>query len=458
MSDLARRRSCCDDSTAENKHSNGHLLSNLQSPLQEEMKKYQLENNRIVGRVPFIPFLDEGDATFTVINNLIEVSPTHAACKLKYRDYMRPFNRISFKKRPDLFMIEQQEVGDIPISQSLEFKQAMFDMLGAKGVNDLSLAIDREIENYLVYGNNICELILTEKGAARMAKIVSYDFGMFRYENTSNPEDLGKYGYLCEDFANVNFNTDVKFQRYAMFPMMQEWPDGTLRCLIHSYDPVAGRDWYGIPFSFASIYSQFLEFQAGKYTSVATDHKFLASMIIESEGAAQDIKTTNEQKAEAAERVRKFNEIYTMKGAGNALQSPVISLTRPPGSTPSTFKDIVSNFDAESHKLMYEVSEKQIIRSWGMHAALLEQGGSSLSGGNFFYEIALNFYYTSIQPAVDKCLRSIQLALETAQKWVGYDNPNDLAVTLPMPEFIQKIKREEAAQTAQRAQENQPTI
>ena len=439
MSNPSRERKCCDDILHEH-NSSGHLLSNMQSPLQVEMKKYQLEASRMVGRVPFIPFLDDGDATFTVLNNLLEVSPTHGACKDKFKKYMRPFDNIAFKRSMGLFLNEQQAETPITLSEFQEFQTALIDIFGEKGLMDLSDAINREIENYLAYGNNIIELILTENGQARMAKLFAYDFGMFRYENSNNPEDLGKYGYLCEDFKNVNYNMDVKYQRYSMYPLFEEWPDGTLRCLIHTKDLTAGRHWYGIPFTFPSIYPQFMEFQAGKYTSVAMDNKFLASMIIETESPQQDIKTPAEEEAAARRKKEQFKQIYTNKGADNADQFPVVSMTRPFGAGPTVFKDIVSNFDADSHKLMYEVSEKQIMLSWGIHEAIFNQGGSSLSGGNFFYEIALNFYYTSIQPAVDKCLSAIQIAIKEAQKWVGYDNPNNLAITLPMPEFINKLK------------------
>lgn len=455
MSNTSRERNCCNDKV-EHHDNKGHLLSNMQSPLQQEMKKYELEKNHMIGRVPFIPFLDNGDATNRVITNLVEVSPTHAACKDKFKKYMRPFNTITFKRKADLFVNEQEENTPVNDSEFLEFRIALLEIFGKAGLLDLSKTIDREIENYLVYGNNIAELILMQNGTAKMAKIVSYDFGMFRLENPPDPNDIGKYGYICEDFARVNLDLDVEYQRYSMYPNFEEWPDGTLRCLIHTFDPEANRIFYGLPFTFASINAQFTEFQAGKYLATSIDNKFLASMIVESEAPAQDMSSPEQKEKEQEKKIKKFNALYTMQGVDNSVKSPIIPLMRPHGAAASTFKDILSNFDADSHKLMYEISESQIMRAWGMHAGLLEQGGSSLSGGNYFYEIALNFYYTSIQPAIDKCLRSIQIAIEEAQNWVGYQNPNNLAITLPMPEFIKKVKREEAAAENNNTTSNNP--
>lgn len=417
------------------------LLSETTSPLQREYKKHELKSYLSLGRISFIPFMDNGDATNRVMIELSEVSPTQAACKNLYQSYMQADETITLEKNTGFLGVKDVEVSD---ADKLEYSNEMLNAFGEQGIERLKNSIKREIENYLVYGNNICEIILIGSGTEKMGQTISYDFNYFRYElPQNNSADWGKYGYLCEDFANVNYNSEVTYKRYSMYPNFTEHEDGTLRCLLHTFKPTAGREWYGIPFHFASIYAQFLEFQMGKYTSLALENKFLSPIIGEREEREQDIKSDEELEKTLSEENQKIRGLYAMGGDTTDLskKAPIIMLTRPHGATATTFKDIPNNLDADFYGLVFNQTTEQIMLSWRVHSGLFQQSGNALSGGGLFSEVANEFYWTQIKSAQEKSMQGINKAIKEVFKWVGYANNSQLSIALPMPYFIDKLSQ-----------------
>lgn len=422
-------------------HSQVGLLSETNSPLQREFKKHEVKNSiQQLGRISFIPFMDGGDATNRVIIEMLELSTIQSACKNLYRSYMQANDKIELEKRTGFLGSKEIEISD---SEKEEYSSQLFEAFGEQGLDDLQKAIDREIENYLVYGNNITEIILFQQGSEKMGRIISYDFNYFRYEMPrDNTDDWGKYGFLCEDFKNVNLKSNVAYQKYSMYPNFTEHEDGTLRCLLHTFKKEAGREWYGLPMHFSSIYSQYIQFQKAKYTSVALENKCLSPLIIEKEERQQDIKTDDESSLQLAQENRRFRDMYALGGSISNIsnKAPLLIMERPYGASPSTFKDIPSNVDTDFYDLVHNQTSEQIMMSWGVHSGLFQRSNSALSGGDLFTQIADTFYWTQVKSAQDKCMRGINTALKKVFEFVGYPNPNNLIMALPKPYFIEKLK------------------
>lgn len=412
------------------------LMSEATTPIITEIKRYELEfghhfNN--LGRVKFIPFLDGGDATVQFLGNMAATTPTLGSCN---NLYMRYLGRVlTVKKKSGHFDLEE-EAQVISLQDKKDYTNFLSEFLGGeKGMVELKKAIQKAASNILVYGNACIEIIRRSKGKAKAARIKPLNFTNFRYENTVKDEDLGNWAIKCEDFMRVNYDYNIPYQRYAVFPNFSTFDDGTERSILHIKNEVGDGEWYGLPYSTPALYSQFLEYQVLKFNSLAFNKKLLPEVVL-----FRPVTTyaMDENTEDIKEKIQRFNRKYTANASQDAREVlGMLDIEYPEKGTPPTIEQLKPTADTKYFEFVSSDSSSKIRSACGVNEILLEKGGNNLSGGNALYQAALAFYSVQVTDFKEQVLPLFNDAIKDLLDWFGYDNKNDLVLDLKKPEFLE---------------------
>jgi hypothetical protein len=401
---------------------NKGIMQGLQSPLQEEFKDGDFHLVR--GLVDYVPFMDCGDATLRVVRDLSQLSPTQAACVNSKIEYCTAGGLGLIKKIDSVFKRQNGKEGaitDMEHDGYVAFLGSVID------IDTLLAKLQKTAKNQIVYGNSVIEVVLTKTLGYRGAAINVYDAAMFRYKREIN-KVITTVGYISArwDYAYVSRNQN-EIVEYAMYPAFKEHEDGTLRSLIHVKDEALYRQWYGLPTSFSSIYSQFLEYQLGKYSTRGYENFWLPAAFIETYDMPYETDTEEAAKA-ARELVRQMGNIYTNSGDGKKL--PIVFRSVPEGTTPSTITQFSPQTHENFHVAMKEIAQSQILKSHGWHSSLLEKTVGSIGNSSENADLALITDKTIIKPLQSKILYAYQTAIKEVEKWVGFNNAAGLTIDL----------------------------
>ena len=424
------------------------LLSATTTPIANEINKRELKRLKesYLGRVKFIPFLEFGDAKLQVLNDLATTTPSISSCNRLYFNYLG-LNKMTVVVKSSDFDLDEDEI-IVPIETKLAFVTLLSSLLGGKqGMREFKIAISKAATNLLVYGNLCFELIRAKKGRARSYRIRKLDFAHFRYENTENQDLLGDYGIVCEDFERVNIDPEIKFQRYSMFPNFTDMGDGTERCIIHYKNgDASGRDWYGLPYSIGSLYSQFQEAQENKLSSIDLNNRLLPRLVVvKEEPADYDTSKTSEERKEDA---KKFNRKFTMAGSKNGEDvDNVLELLYPKDTAKPDVIQVKETKDTDYFEFLSNKVASDIYKVCAVNEILLEKGGNNLSGGNALYQAAVIFYNTSVVPMKEKLLDPIMEIIDNALEFMGYANSENLTIDFKEPNILVKLRELAAEET-----------
>lgn len=426
---------------SEEKRTYTGLMSESTTPLVDEIKEYELSYSRglqALGRVNIISFLEGGDATVRFLGDMATTTPTLSGCNNLYKTYLG--RRLTVKRQSSDFDIGEDEM-PITLAQSKQFINTLTAMLGGKeGIKDLKKAIQKAALDMLVYGNACVEIIRKQKGKAKGARIRELSFTNFRYENTEDINELGNWAIRCEDFLALNYDPNVTFQKYAVFPNFSEFEDGTERSIYHIKQENADRFWYGLPYSTGALYSIYLEYQLLKYSGLSFDKRLLPTLALIQqvpELANKDTKEENRQKLD------RFNRNYTANGSNDARDIlGVLPITYPSGENnkPPQIVPIQPTADSKYFEWVANDCQKKIRSTCGVNEILIEKGGNNLSGGNALYQAALAFYSVNVIDFKEQILPLFNDVIEGLFEWVGYANSDGLIIDLKPPQFLETFE------------------
>jgi hypothetical protein len=410
----------------------GSVMSRMSSPLDEEFKDGDYA--AIQGLINYVPFLDCGDATWRVMRNMTQLSPTHGACISLKMDYALS-GGLGLKSAGDKIM--RQNNRERPISDSEHDEYADF-VESYIGIDSIMAQMRKIAFNREGYGNTITEIILTQTAGVRGGSINTYDASMFRYKREGEKINHTR-GYLSQrwDFGyilrNRNYIKEYAVSRInpnngALEVRFSEHEDGTLRTLLHLFEPALDRSSYGLPLSITSIYSQYLEFQMGKYHTRAYQNQLLPSLIIES----YNMPHGEEDAERAADEIRQFmtafQNSYTNKGDGEKM--PLMLRNLPAGTAPSTFFPLSPPTQEGFYKVMSETTAAAILKSHNVNKMLLERTAGSIGASTELSQAAGLFDKTVIRPLQEAILLPIRIGIAEIAKWVGYQNRANLMLDL----------------------------
>lgn len=404
------------------KPANKGIMQGLQSPLQEEFKDGDFE--AVLGLINYVPFMDCGDATLQLLRDLGQLSPTQAACINSKIEYSTAGGLGLIKQADKVFKRQSNKeavVTDAEHDAYVDFLSSVID------IDTLLHKIQKLAKNQLTYGNSVLEIVLTNTLGYRNGAVNVYDAAMFRYKRNSAKVDT-TVGYISQrwDLAYISRNLS-QVKEYAMYPAFSEHPDGTLRSLIHLKDDALYRSWYGLPTSFSCIYSQFMEYQLGKYTTRGYENMWLPAAFIETYDMPFD--TDDEQAEEQARAlVNQFANVYTNRGDGTKL--PVVFRTVPAGTAPSTITQFSPQTHENFHVAMKDVAQAQILKAHGWHSSLLEKTVGSIGNNSENADLASITDKTIIRPLQAKICYPFQMAIKEIERWVGYVNTAALTIDL----------------------------
>lgn len=446
-----------------------HVLSNISTPLDEEIKSWELKRVVSLGRVNYIPHLEGADARPAVLKALAMASPTLAACNKAYQTYAYKTSRLELVPNASVILNPEQDTRNISPQSRLQYNEFLIKTLGRKGHRELVKNIlGKTIDNLLYYGNSWLEMRIDENAGFAVFQVYDGDWG--RYLRPDNPDEkLGDRIVICEDFLNVNNNMEVNFEIIGAFPNFTRDPQtGILRTIIHSKTDAVGHNFYGLPYSSPCVMHQMKEYQSGLYGVVEHENQFTAKLFIESEATKYNEETIMDENGEpisaqkAMEMKReRFSRLFTNKGGGEDKKFPVMFAERYNGASPSTIFAIPQNSDSDFHKFSAEDSEAKILMTCGVNPIILNsKNGGLADSGNALYQAGLSFMETQVKALQEDALSGLRTALEFLEEAFNFPNPEMLTISLSPPAFLDTLKPKpvEQPQAPTNAQEAKPQL
>lgn len=418
----------------------GIMRRGLQSPLQEELTDSDFK--KVWLNYPFVPFLDSGDATLRVLRNLSELSPTKAGV-MKSKIGYATAEGIDLIKTKDA-LIKRQRGGEEVISDMahddyIDFLKSNMD------VDKLNDSINMSMKSYETFGNEIVEFVLVETAGVRGGAINPVQTEWFRYMQPDRKIAGQQWAYLSPRWT-FEYTSEFPPTEYPMYPNWKQFPDGTYRCLYHNKEAAENRSWYGLPGDFACIYSQYSEYQSGKFTTRSYENQFLPSVIMEMYGIPE---STDEKKFKAWETMMydDVSNVFTNRRDG---AKPPLMILR--GGTTSNGDPLKSNITQLSpntgegfHEAMKAINQAQILKCNEWHSSLIEKSTGSLGNDSAFTQIAMQVDATVIKPLQNKTLRPYREFLKVLETWVGYQNTEGITIGLRSVFEAFETKASEAA-------------
>lgn len=401
---------CTDDKTNPKKlfgRRRSSAFGDVRDPIAEELKDTDT-SKLIYDKIPIIPFFDNGDATLRVMRRMRELSPTHSACisnikeyvfggELTTRRYVEPGMAFDTEEDIPLTEVEQTEIVDFikGLNPDITFEELL----------NISMGI---YENLKTYGNAFLRIDAVKVAGNWYFYFESVDAEKCRYYMTRPGEE--KVIVISAEWTSSYINKYPP-EFVGVYPDWAERQSGKISTIIHVKNKVVGRDWYGVPESFGSLYWQYMEVQQGQHGTSGYANDFVARVFFEI--TAEPDADGDEDDFDEAVRQTFTNQADSY---GNQPKRYIIR-RRLPDDKEATVHEFKSNTDHEYHTAMSTVAEKQVIKSHNWHTLLMGIPSPGRLGQNQeFKEVYKQYFNNVIRPWQERCLRPIMQAFQICEQ------------------------------------------
>jgi hypothetical protein len=391
-----------------------------QSPLVEEIK--DVEKARFLSEWPVIPFLGNSNTSLRVLKKLRDLSPSHGGCIGSIRDYALGGGFSLVERTMPGFstgMKKEASEGD---------KEKFFLFLEDAGINSGDLYSEAEAlyDNYKETGNSYIEVRLVSTLGKKEVSIKSLDSERCLYLATypGEPKIM-----MISPSWKLEYVNKYPPRSVAVYPNFSEDENGDLVTIIHTKNKRTGRDWYGIPDSFSSLWYQYVEHQQGHHTSKGFAKSFSGKHFIETASADE---LTPEEEYEARQMI---DAMFTYEGSG----ASVMMRNRSVADEETNVYSFPSNTSEGYETAIKEISEQMIVRSHQWHIALLGESAAGVLGNSQQYlNILKAMDVTTLARVREKVERPLNTALKIAGEFLG----NDPGATLSFSSLISQLEND----------------
>jgi len=399
------------------------------SPLEDELKDLERQAMTFV-TLPFIPFFDNSDSTLRVLRLLGTLSPTHGSCIQNMQNYITGGGlRAVQKVRPGAsfaraeFLDKAQEEAVYDFIETWHPDIDVFYLM--EQVNGVYL-------NLATFGNGFVKVTISKIGGKVSMYFESVDAEKVRYLITIDGSRkvgisaLWDYEYTSRYFPEV----------FPVYPEMGANEDGSITTVIHIKNKAVGRDWYGLPKSYSSIFYQFIEYQLGDYSTKGYANMWTGKTFMETAGDDVEVNSAEMEEFRAALR-----DTFSAGGKGKTIVHRHRSQADP-ATMIHEFEDTKSH---EFHESIAAIAEKQIIKAhdWSHILMSIPQPGR-LGGSGEFLEIYEAKYGAVIIPWQDKVMLPFNILYRLFQEYSGNAGPE---ASLALQNLIVQSEEEMEAET-----------
>lgn len=401
-------------------------LASIYSPIQEEIKDKDLLPFYSIWGIPFVPFLDGGDATLAFFAKMRKLSPTQGAVINSILKYSFGGD-ISVIAKDDGFEGEPRELGS-------QEKVRYIDWIKSFTNANHIIQTERKLgESLKTFGNAYLEVVKTRVAGDNFFYFYAIAGDRVRYIYSSDNEP--KAAFISPEWTQYYINKYPP-RATAVYPNWEIEDDGTERTLIHIKNETIERDWYGEPDSIMCLYYQFLEYQQGRYTTEGYANDWTARVFIETVGDVEDL-----------EGKKAFDNAILNTFSNKGKGSKVLHRQRGLDMPQSFVHDFPNNTNENFHKTMGEIAEDQIIKAHDWHPILFRKTQGSMGNSQEFMNVFAVKNLSVIKPLQDAVLYPLRKALDIAAEWLGFDAGDvTIGCTSPYQLWIEQQKESMQAQ------------
>ena len=381
-------------------------FGDVTDPIEEELRDPD-RASMIYAQIPIIPFFDNSDATLRVMRRMRELSPTHSSCisnvkeyvfggELTIRKYVEPGMAFDSANDQGISDTEQKEYVDFikSLNPSITFGQLLEV---AKGI----------YENLKTYGNAFLRIDAVKVAGQWFFYFESVDAEKCRYYATERNQP--KILVISPEWT-AKYIAKNPPEFVSTFPNWSDFENGTMTTIIHIKNAVVGRDWYGLPESFGSLYWQYMEVQQGQHGTSGYANDFIARVFFEI--TAEPEKDGDEDGFDdAVERTftNRANEF------GDNPRRFIIR-RKLPDDDAATVHEFKANTEHEYHVNMGSHAERQIIKSHNWHSLLMgTPTAGKLGQSQEFKEVFRQYFNNVIRPWQERCIRPLIEAIQACE-------------------------------------------
>lgn len=194
-----------------------------------------------------------------------------------------------------------------------------------------------------------------------------------------------------------------------VYPNWSEYGNGRISTIIHLKNKVVGRDWYGLPESFGSLYWQYMEVQQGQHGTEGYANDFIARVFFEITGEEDD---GDEDNFDAAVERTFTNQASRYGGKPKRF----MIRRRLPDDKEALVHEFKSNTEHEYHTNMAALAERSVIKSHNWHTVLLgAPTPGRLGQTQEFKEVYKQKYYSVIMPWQERSIRPVIQAFQACE-------------------------------------------
>ena len=285
--------------------------------------------------------------------------------------------------------------------------------------------------NLSVFGNAFVRVVVSSVGGAASVFFESIDAEKVRYLITSD----GSKQVGISALWDFEYTSRVFPEIVPVYPGFSETEAGAKQAVIHIKTMAVGRDWYGLPKSYPSLFYQFLEYQLGDYGTKGYANQWTAKVFIETAGDNVDF--DSEEMQDFRDNLR---NVFSAGGKG----STVLHRHRNEADPATLVKEFQDTKGHEFHSQMADIAEKQIIKShdWS-HVLMSVPSPGKLGGQSDFNEIYKTKYGGVIIPLQDKVMAPVNLVYQIALKAM----PSGPRASLALQNLVSQDKIEAKVET-----------
>lgn len=381
-------------------------FGDVYDPVAEELRDVELAP-MIYGSFPIVPFFDNSDATLRVLRRMRELSPTHASCVGNIRDYVFG-GELTVRRYVEPGMAFDMEQ-DTELSKNeknvfTNFVRSLNPQLTFEHILGESIGI---FENLKTYGNGFFRIDAVQVMGKWFFYFESVDAEKCRYLATERNED--KVIVISPEWTAIYIQSHPP-EFIDVYPQWSDYGNGRMSTIIHIKNKVVGRDWYGLPDAFGSLYWQYLEVQQGQHGTEGYANDFIARVFFEI--TAEEDDDGDEDDFDAAVR-RTFTNQASRYGEQPKRYMIRRRLPTDPAALVHEFK---ANTEHQYHSVMSATAEREILKAHNWHSVLLGAPTPGRIGQNEeFKEVYKQKYNSVIRQWQERSLRPIIQGLQACE-------------------------------------------
>lgn len=399
------------------------------SPLEDELKDLERQALTFIS-LPFIPFFDNSDSTLRVLRVLSTLSPTHGGCIQNMQTYITGGGlRAVQQVRPGASFARAEYLGK-------EQEETVFDFIETWHPEvDLNYFMEQVNAVYLnlsTFGNGFVKVTISKIAGKISMYFESIDAEKVRYLITQDGSKKVGISALWDFEYTSRYFPEIA----PVYPEMEAGDDGTITTVIHVKNKAVGRDWYGLPKSYPSIFYQFIEYQLGDYSTKGYANMWTGKVFMETAG--DNVEVNGDEMAEFRQAL---GDTFSSGGKGKTL----VHRHRGEGDPATIVHEFADTKSHEFHDSIAAIAEKQIIKShdWSHVLMSIPQPGR-LGGSGEFNEIYESKYGSVIIPWQDKVMMPFNILYRLFQEYSGNAGPE---ASLALQNLIVQGEEEMKAET-----------